>query len=194
MAILRSLPRQQRTSSVTMGLVATALLFMSVFAHPVNAAIPEYQLKAIFLFNFTQFVDWPPDTFADPNSPLTICVLGEDPFGVVLDDAVRGEMVNGRPLIVQHYRSAAEIKNCQILFLSSSEAQHMAQTLENLKGRSILTVSDADGFVRSGGIIRMATVAHKVRLHINLDAAQAAKLTISSKLLRPAEIVNRDQD
>lgn len=176
--------------------MATLLLFASLLTGMANAATPEYQLKAVFLFNFTQFVEWPPDSFADPSSPLIIGVLGEDPFGSILDDIVRGETMNGRPLIVQRYRKVTDIKNCHVLFLSNSESQHIAQTLTSLKGHSILTVSDSDnnGFARNGGIIRLNTVDHKIHLRINLGAAQAARLTLSSKLLRPAEITNSDQD
>jgi len=153
----------------------------------------EYQLKAVFLFNFTQFVDWPPEAFPDSSSPVVIGVLGKDPFGDYLDETVRGETVNGRPLTVQRYSRVDEIKTCHVLFVSDSEADRMAQILASLKGRSILTVGDADNFIRLGGVIGFATVANKVRLKISLDSAQAARLTISSKLLRPAEVVARGQ-
>lgn len=152
-------------------------------------ATPEYQLKAVFLFNFTQFVEWPPQSFADVDSPLVIGVLGNDPFGPYLDETVRGETINGRPLTVQRYNDLSNIKNCHVLFISRSEATHLAQILAALKGKSILTVSDADNFNRDGGIIRLATVDNKIRLRIALEAAKAANLTISSKLLRPADIV-----
>ena len=150
---------------------------------------PEYQLKAVFLFNFTQFVEWPQQAFADANSPLIIGVLGNDPFGTYLDDTVRGETVNGRPLTVQRYNAPSDIKNCHVLFISRSEAAHLTQILASLKGKSILTVSDVDNFNRDGGIIRLATIANKIRLRIALEEAKAANLTISSKLLRPADIV-----
>jgi hypothetical protein len=153
------------------------------------AVTPEYQLKAVFLFNFTQFVEWPSQAFADTNSPLVIGVLGNDPFGTYLDDTVRGETVNGRPLTVQRYNTLGDIKNCHVLFISRSEAAHLGQILSALKGKSILTVSDADNFNREGGIIRLATIANKIRLRIALEEAKAANLTISSKLLRPADIV-----
>lgn len=150
---------------------------------------PEYQLKAIFLFNFTQFVEWPSQAFDDAGSPLVIGILGADPFGTYLDDTVRGETVNGRPLTVQRYTSADQIKTCHVLFVSAAETARQAQILSSLKGRSILTVGEVDGFINNGGIIRFATVANRIRLRIGLDNAKAVNLTISSKLLRPADIV-----
>jgi hypothetical protein len=168
-------------------LLATALL-----GAPVRGAdIREYQIKAVFLFNFAQFVDWPAGAFPQPESPLVIGILGEDPFGAYLDQAVRGETVNHRTLVIQRYRRVEDVAKCQILFISRSEAGHLEQILSALRGQSILTVSDADGFSREGGMIRFATENNKIRLKINLEAARAAGLKISSKLLRPAEIVSK---
>ena len=152
------------------------------------------QLKAVFLFNFAQFVDWPPQAFPEAQKPLVIGVLGEDPFGGYLDETVRGEKVNNRPLTVQRYRQVEDIKTCHILFISRSEADRLEQILTNLKDRNILTVADADGFARRGVMIRFATEKNKTHLKINLEAAKAANLTISSKLLRPAEIVIPGKD
>lgn len=153
------------------------------------ATTPEYQLKAVFLFNFTQFVEWPPQAFADANSPLVIGVLGNDPFGAYLDETVRGETVNGRPLTVQRYSSVEEASKCHVLFIGHSQAAHQTEILNKLKGKSILTVGEDDGFIHAGGVIRFLTVANKIRLRIGLDSAHQAALTLSSKLLRPADIV-----
>jgi len=152
----------------------------------------EYQIKAVFLFNFAQFVEWPSRAFPDRESPLVIGVLGEDPFGAFLDDTVRGERVDNRPLIVKRYRRVEEIQTCHVLFISQSEALRLDQILSNLKGREILTVGDVESFARRGGMIRFVAEAKKTRLLINVEAANAANLTISSKLLRPAEIVSTE--
>ena len=158
------------------------------------AAPTEYQLKAVFLFNFAQFVDWPQESFPEAQMPLVIGVLGEDPFGTYLDEIVSGETVNNRRLEIQRYRRVDEMKTCHILFISQSESKRLEQIVADLKGRSILTVSDAVGFARYGGMIRFVTEKNKLRLRINLEAAAAANLTISSKLLRPAEIVTPGKD
>jgi hypothetical protein len=153
------------------------------------AAPTEYQVKAVFLFNFSQFVDWPPQAFSDARAPLVIGVLGADPFGADLDEVVRGETVNGRPLLVRRFRRVEEIKDCHILFIGGSERARLEQILQALQGRSILTVSDDEDFARRGGMIRFTTDKNRIRLGVNLEAAVTAGLTISSKLLRPAEIV-----
>ena len=150
------------------------------------AAPTAPQVEAVFLFYFSQFVDWPPTAFADGRAPIVIGVLGEDPFGGALDQAVAGEQVNGRPVVVRRYKSIADATGCQILYISSSEAPQLAQIMSALKGRDVLTVSDLDHFVQSGGMVRFILVDQHVRLLINPQAAQAAGLKLSSKLLRAA--------
>ena len=149
----------------------------------------EYQVKAVFLFNFAQFVEWPAAAFAAANSPLVIGILGGDPFGAYLDETVRDEKVNNRPLEIQRYHGVDQIKTCHVLFISRSEANRLEQILVGLKDRSILIVGDGDDFVQRGGMVRLATAQNKIRLIINVNAAKAARLTISSKLLRAAELV-----
>jgi hypothetical protein len=153
------------------------------------AAASEYQIKAVFLFNFTQFVEWPPRAFPTAEAPFVIGVLGKDPFGSQLDEVVRGETVDKRPLVIERYRSADEIRNCNLLFIGRSEIGDLPQILAVIKGRSVLTVSDADGLDQSGVIIRLIRQDDRIRLRIDVGAAKAGNLTISSKLLRPAEIV-----
>jgi len=172
------------------GLVALVLFFSSKVDLPAQAEISrEYQLKAIFLFNFAQFVDWPSDAFLETQTPLTIGVLGDDPFDSYLDETVRDEKVNGHPLVVQRFHRVEDIKACQILFISRSETKRLEQILEDLKGRNILTVGETESFAKHGGMIQFANEQNKIRFKINAEAAKAANLTISSKLLRAAEIV-----
>jgi hypothetical protein len=159
-----------------------------------TGAVKEYQLKSVFLFNFAQFVDWPADAFADAQAPLVIGVLGDDPFGPFLDETVRGEHVNGRSLVVRRYRRLEDVKNCHILFVSRSESEQLPAILAGLKGRSILTVGDMPDFAVNGGMIRFVNEKNRIRLSINLDAAKSANVTISSKLLRPAEIVTTTKE
>lgn len=176
-------------------IVLFVLLFSSGLSLVAETVPPaEYQLKAVFLFNFAQFVEWPPEAFPEAETPLIIGVLGEDPFGAYLDETVRGEKVNGRLLAVQRYRRVEEIKTCHLLFISRSEANRVEQIVAGLKDRNILTVADAEGFARRRVMIRFVTEKNKIRLRINLEAAKAANLTISSKLLRPAEIVAPGKD
>jgi len=176
--------------------IVAALLALA--AAPARAQAPaaptEYEVKAVFLFNFSQFVDWPAASFADGRSPLVIGVLGSDPFGTTLDEIVRGETVNGRPLEVRRYESVEQIDACHILFIERSQDERLDAVFAALEGRNVLTVGDFEGFARRGGIIRFVTVGNKIRLRVNLAAAQEENLTISSKLLRPAQIVAPGQD
>lgn len=200
MALLRALGRQrtnsnQKSLAAVWWLVMCALLLSGgLDLSAQTAPAPEYQVKAVFLFNFAQFVDWPPQAFLESKTPIVIGILGEDPFGAYLDETVRDEKVNDRSLTVQRYRRVEEIEVCHILFISRSEADRLGQILASLKDRNILTVGDADGFTERGGMIRFVIEKNKIRLRINLEAAKAGRLTLSSKLLRPAEIVAGGRD
>ena len=153
----------------------------------------EFQVKAVFLFNFAQFVEWPAKAFATPTAPLVIGVLGEDPFGSYLDEVVQGERVSQRPIVVRRFSAVADISACHILFISESESGRLGEILAALKDRSILTVSDAENFSHEGGIVRFVTESGKTRMRINVEAARACGLTISSKIIRPATIVTREK-
>ena len=171
-------------------LTALALLAaapLSLRSQPL--AVPEYRLKAAFLFNFMQFVQWPATAFAGGASPLVIGVLGEDPFGEQLDQLVRGEQIRGRPIVVQRHARLEDVRQCQLLFINERDQRKLKAILAALAQQPILTVSDAPDFTRSGGMINFVTQDNHVRLLINVDAATAAQLTLSSKLLRPAQIV-----
>lgn len=171
-----------------------ALLLVVVARGQSQPAPSEYQIKAVFLFNFAQFVDWPPDAFADRDAPLVIGILGDDPFGGSLDAAVRNETVNSRKLVVLRYKRIEEIGSCHLLFISQSESRRTEAIVAALHDRSILTVADFTGAALRGVMIRFITEKNRVRLRINLEAAKAARLTLSSKLLRPAEIVTTEKE
>ena len=152
----------------------------------------EYQVKAAYLFNFGQFVEWPAQAWSSPGAPFAICVIGSDPFGTALDDVARGEALDGHPLLVRRVAQPEEVKDCQILFIGRSEAGRIGQTLRALQGRSVLTVTDIDGAENQGAMIVLKNDNKHIRMRINLGAARAGHLVISSKLLRPAEVVGND--
>ena len=168
-----------------------ALLFVGIpIASAQTEVSREYQIKAGFLFNFPQFVDWPQQAFSSPQSPFVIGVLGSDPFGTFLDRLVDGATANDRPLIVRRFSRVDEITTCHILFISRSEAPRFKSIFDTLKGRNILTVGDVESFGREGGMVRFLTENTSTRLRINVDAVKSAELAINSKLLRRAEIVH----
>ncbi len=156
------------------------------------AAVSETQVKAVFLFNFSHFVAWPSGTFSSPTQPFVIGVLGGDAVAAQLSEAVRGERVDEHPLQVRRVHSAEELNDCQMLFIDSYEAAQLDRILPALEKSSTLTVSDAAGASRRGVMIQFATEKQRIRLLINVESARAAGLTISSNLLRPAEIVRTE--
>ncbi len=153
----------------------------------------SYRIKAVFLYNFAQFTTWPESAFDGPKAPFVIGVLGKDPFGTALDATVKGEEIGGRPIEVRRYRTASEIKNCQILFISASEQDRINPIIDSLAKKPVLTVGETERFALNGGMIRFLAENNKIRFRINAEAAEKAGLTISSKLLRLAEIVKTER-
>jgi YfiR/HmsC-like len=172
-----------------LSLAAGFLLFLpsSLASQTVRASASDIQ--AVFLFNFAQFVEWPAEAFSDAKAPLVIGIMGDDPFGSILDETVRGETVRGRPFKIRRYRRVDDAKHCHILFISRSEAQRLEEILAAVKERPILTVTNSHDFDSQGGVIRFVVEQSRIKLSIDLEAAQATKLTFSSKLLRSASIV-----
>ncbi len=173
--------------------MACRLAFLALTTIPgqvqgAGPVIDEYQVKAAFLFNFAKFVEWPADAFKGPTDPIAICVLGQSPFGSALEDVVRNKTVANRPFVVREVSNAQQASRCHIVFVSSSERKRLRSVLAEFKGRSILTVGEAEDFTASGGIINFKLTDARVRIEIDVGAAERARLRISSKLLGLAEI------
>lgn len=149
----------------------------------------EYQVKAAFLYSFAKFVEWPPQAFSSPAAGITICVLGDDPFGNFLDDSVRDKTVAGRPLIIQRITDLSAGRDCKILFIAASERGRMPALLASIASSSLLTVGDTAQFTAQGGIIGLQLDGQRIRLWVNLPAAEKAKLRISSRMLSLANII-----
>ena len=143
----------------------------------------ESQVKAAFLFNFAKFVEWPAAAFADAQAPLCIGVLGENPFGPDLEKFVRDKSVNRRSITVKECRTLDEAKRCHLLFISVSEKKKLPEIFAGLGGTNVLTVSETEGFILSGGMINLFRESNKFRFEINDKAAKQAGLKIDSKLL-----------
>jgi hypothetical protein len=152
----------------------------------------EYQIKAAFLFNFLQFVSWPDAECAVSEGPFVIGVLGDDPFGSTLDQLVAGETIQNRPLAIERYEDVREVGRCQVLFVSGSEAEGLEGIFAAVAGRRVLTVGETPGFAERRGVIALALQGGRVRLEINTAAAGAENLSISSKLLRLADVVRTE--
>ncbi len=152
----------------------------------------EYSVKAAFVYNFAQFVEWPATAFESPQSPIVIGVVGEDPFGGALEQVVAGKTAaGGRPFSVKHLTADDDLKACQILFISTTDGDSIASILKKVAGLSVLTIGESERFPWSGGVIRFFLEDNKVRFEINQQAADTAKLKISSKLMKLARMFNK---
>jgi hypothetical protein len=146
------------------------------------------QVKAVFLYNFTQFVVWPKRVFNNNTAPFVIGVLGENTFGPYLNEVIESEEVDEHPIVVKHYTSVTpNIDECQILFIDKSFPA-IKQVIESLKDKPVLTVSDSESFMRHAGMLRFYIDGGKLRIEINQEASQKSGLEISSKLLRIATL------
>ena len=152
-------------------------------------AFNEYQVKAAFLYTFAKFVEWPPQAFHSPSAPIAICILGDDPFGTFLDDAVRGKTVGDRPLAVYRMTDLTGVRDCNILFIAASERRRMSALLSAVASTGVLTVGDTAEFSAQGGVIGLQLDGERIRLKVNLPAAEKAKVRISSRVLSLATII-----
>jgi hypothetical protein len=150
-------------------------------------------IKATYLYKIASFVEWPEQAFSSPTSPLRLCVVGDDPFGDLLDRAVAGQLVGERPVAVHHLRVVDPGANCHILYVAGSSAQPIDGALASVRGTPVLTVTDSATTARAGGIIHFVIVDDRVRFAIDIAAAAENRLAISSKLLGLAVAVKSER-
>jgi uncharacterized protein DUF4154 len=149
---------------------------------------PEYEVKAAFIYNFAKFVEWPRGSQAD--EPFVVTVLGADPFGRALEDALRDKTVGGRPIVLRRAATVDELGASQIIFISDSERPALPSILKQLETTPVLTVGDMGQFAAHGGVIGFRLEGDRIRLDISLAAAERSRLRLSSQLLRIARIVD----
>ena len=153
-------------------------------------AVGEYELKAAILYNLTNFVEWPASAYPDSSAPTILCVLGRDPFGGALASSISKEGGKGRPVDVRHVQPGKDIRECHVLYISSSERKAVGQIFSTLKGTNVLTVGEMSQFAVNGGMIQFTLVDKQVQFEINVDAASHGDVKISSRLLALARIVH----
>jgi len=158
------------------------LYWPSLSASQVLVTENPNKVEAAFLRNFARYVTWPPGVFADDNSSWRIGILGNDPFGDVLDNTLTGRTEQGRSFEIVRADSLNELLGCQIVFVAYQDASKRRAALAALKNRPVLTVSDAPEFLQEGGIIQFH-VGDRVEMGINLDQSRSASLTIQTKML-----------
>jgi hypothetical protein len=147
----------------------------------------EYEVKAAYVYNFAKFVEWPS---SESLGDVTICVYGKDPFGGFLEQAVRGKLAHGRPLVIRRLPIGDQSwDGCQVLFLGLKNGPRIEPILRQLQGRSILTIGELDGFAEGGGMLGLRFDSGNVRFDINLAAIAAARLQASSRLIELGRVV-----
>jgi hypothetical protein len=182
-------------ATVAFRLALLATLLFTGNAGPVSPAAAaalaapsrEAQITAVFLFNFAQFVNWPADAFPDAKSPLELGVVSADP-GVAdsLVAAVEGKSVAGHPLAVYRFATPADARACHVLYVEGVPPAEVDRVVERFRKSPVLTVGNTPGFLTAGGVIRLFTEDNKMRFEVNLRAMEAARLKISSQLLKMA--------
>ena len=155
--------------------------------------LPEYVVKAGFLYNFAKYVEWPAESFEKPETPISIAIVGADPFGAELDKALKDKRAQERGFVIHRYRSPADLQACHILFIPKSEKARVADILKKVEGWATLTVGEDEGFAKGGGAVNILIEKEKPRLEVNPDVAEKAKLTISAKLLKLATLVKTEK-
>jgi hypothetical protein len=156
---------------------------------PGQVVATEDQIKAAYMFNFAKFVEWPAEVFTAAAS-INFCALGRSAVADEMDSLVSGKSINGHAIKVRHLGRPDEIKDCHLVFLPSGAGKQEQKLFQAAKGLSVLLVSDAPGFARSGGMIGFITENGKVLFEVNPGSAEEAHLKISSKLLALARIVS----
>jgi hypothetical protein len=161
-------------------LLAASLLLTAALAPAHSQDVPEYTLKATFLFNFPEFTNWPA---AATNAPFVVCVVGADPFGKVLDDAADAERILQRAVRVRRIPLLTRTAACDVAYLGGSAAQSHAEAIASVAGTPVLTISDEAAPGNARGLIHFVVTGGRVRFSVDPDGARANGLSFSSRLL-----------
>lgn len=172
----------------------TFLLFFLLYPLHLSAQqtkASENAVKATYLYNFSRFVQWPADAAIAKSNSFPICILGENPFGAVLDTILSGESIDGKAVVAKRLAKLQETLDCRVLYISSSEDSRLKEILAVVGNAAVLTVSDIPQFSQRGGMIQFVLAGNKIRFEVNLTNAQTAGLTMSSDLLKVAIAVRK---
>lgn len=173
--------------SLRPAVVTLLVLVLTGTALGAPAAPSVNEVKAAFLCSFAEFVEWPA---AANQGPVTIAILGKDPFGPLLEETAKVRALQTKALEIHRLTRVEDAARFRIVFVSASEARSLGQILRSLEGTSVLTVSDIPGFAAQGGIIGFVPEGKRVRFEINVAAAERSRVQISSRLLNLARLVH----
>jgi hypothetical protein len=184
-SLFQSVARVTRCVLLTAMLLALAARVLAAE----SAAEVETQVKAAFIPRLASFVTWPAASLGASNAPLVIGIFGPDPFGPRFDESLKAERVHGHPVAIKRFSDALPTGEVHLLFISVSATSRLAEVQRSLGNRPVLTLSDSSGFAEAGGMIGFTKVGGKVRFEINLAAAEAAGLQVSSRLLQVSKVM-----
>jgi hypothetical protein len=170
--------------------VALAAVFPASVAAQQNLRLAEQDIKAGLLYNFLRYTQWP--VSAGSNQSMVVCVFGGDPFAGRLEP-MAGRTVNARTIVLRAVRADRELDACALVFINANSRSEWPRLRAYLARRSVLTVSDFDGFARSGGMLEFAHVNDRISVRVNVEAAQAANLAVQDRLLRLASVVRTER-
>jgi|ERR1700722_10153421 len=156
-----------------------------------DGAMREYAVEAAFIYNFTQFITWPKEAFPSDDTPFVVAVVGDDPVGAALDHAMGGKNAQNRPIVVKHFPSPDQLEPCQLLYVPQSQEDSLDEIFQKIGKTSVLTVDDSEKFMAAGGGIRFYLEDSRVHFEIDPDATDAARLKISSRLMKLARIYKK---
>ncbi len=161
-----------------------------VYPSAATGQFKEYEVKAVFLYNLTNFIAWPEDAFNSPKDAFVIGIFGEDPFGPILDRLVKDEIVAGtHPIVVKRAADINELKPCHLLFISADAEDQWSQIFSMLESKSTLTVADTENFAHSGGMVNLTRNNNRIEIEINAELTRKSGLEVSAKLLDLCTIV-----
>ncbi len=152
---------------------------------PAAERVGEFQLKAAFLFHLTHFVEWPAASFASPEQPFRICLVGGDPFGPALR-TLETKHYQQRPIRIEILDAGGDVRLCQIAYFSGPVPTHLQAVAAGRSGLPILTVGSDERFAADGGVLRFLSERERLRMEINAASARGAQLRISAKLFEVA--------
>lgn len=186
--------RHRKPERRRLRLVACAALLAAAAAWPGAGARAqddlEQRVKAAFIYKFAGYVDWPSASFARPDTPLTIAVLGADSVAAELAQAVAGRRMNERPIVVKRLKTGESLDGVHIVFVGRPESTGLKQVAQAAQSRAVLVVTESEGALAQGSVINFVIADRKVRFDISLDSAEKSKLKLSSRLLAVAQQVH----
>lgn len=183
--------KSQAAVNICSLLLAVCLLGVCTEATGANnaadPAVTEYQVKALYLYYFAKFVDWPQNTFANKTSPIIIGIIGDVSFGNLVEEIAKNKTAQEHPIVIRRLKWSSDLRSCHMLFISTFEHKRFAQISAILHSSPILTITEMEDGVQDKGIMNLIIEGSKVQFEVDIAAAERAQLRISSKLLRMAK-------